>query len=118
MHLYRRTRNSRLRRASIIVQGAVFGGAVGLGVAALAIDTGLMFTAKQELQNAADAAALAAASQLGEFEDPTTQAAAQAAYFAVLNEVAGLGVHMDVEADLALGKAVLNPETNKYEFVE
>ncbi len=118
MNQYGRNRKSRLRRASIVVQGAVFGSAVGVGVAALAIDTGMMFTAKQELQNAADAAALAAASQLGEFEDPTEHAAIQAAYFAVMNEVAGLGVHMDVEADLVLGKANLDSDTNKYEFVE
>ena len=52
------------RRATIIVQTAVFTGPIALGVAALAVDTGLMYGARSELQSAADASALAGASGL------------------------------------------------------
>lgn len=115
MRLRRGIRSSRLRRASVMVQSVLFGGTVGIGVAALAVDTGLMFSAKQELQNAADAAALAAASQLGARENPTGMAGAEGADFAALNAVAGLGVSLDVEADLVFGHAVMNGE--KFDFL-
>jgi len=109
-----RDRN-RLRRATAMVQAVVFGSVVGVGIAALSVDTGLMFASKQELQNAADAAALAAASQLGASGDPTSAAAQEAALYASQNAVAGLGVSVDVETDLVFGHAVLNGE--KYDFL-
>ncbi len=112
------TRRRYFRRGSMLVQSAIFGGAVGVGIAALAIDTGLMYGAKHELQAAADAAALAAASQLGEADDPQTLAAQEAARFAGLNEVAGSGVGLSdtegTDIELVFGHAALNGE--KFEF--
>lgn len=98
-----------------MVQSVLFGSTVGLGVAALAVDTGLMFAAKAELQRAADAAALAAASQLGSTTNPTGAAAAEAAKFAALNSIAGLGADVNVDSDVVFGHAVMNGE--KFEFM-
>jgi len=98
-----------------MVQTVIFGGTVGLGVAALAVDTGLMYSAKQELQSAADAAALAAASQLGATDDAQGLALAEAKKFAKSNDV----MHEDadlVDADVVFGHAVL--ENGKYTFNE
>jgi hypothetical protein len=114
MHLRKRIKSRILKRGSVLVQGVVFGGAVGVGVAALAIDTGLMFNAKQELRNAADATALAAASQLGETEGGTSLAGVEAVRFAALNEVAGLGISVDIDTDVTYGHAVMNGE--KFDF--
>ncbi|HVP11291.1 MAG TPA: vWA domain-containing protein [Phycisphaerae bacterium] len=114
MHLRRRKGQSKLRRASVMVQSLIFGSTVGLGVAALAVDTGLMFSAKQELQNAADAAALAAASQLGVSTDPAGAAAQEAAIYAAKNKVAGGGSGLDIQTGIIFGHAVLDGE--KYDF--
>lgn len=98
-----------LRRATILTQTVIFGGAVGVGVAALAVDTGLMFSAKSELQSAADAAALAAASQLSNYENTAAVTVAEAATYASLNKVAGDGADV-IDADVVLGHAVLDGE--------
>lgn len=103
----------RRRRGSVIVQSVIFGGTVALGVAALAVDTGLMFSARQELQSAADAAALAAASQLGSRADALDRARAEAQHFANANRVAGDGADV-IDSDVQFGRAELVGE--KYEF--
>lgn len=100
------------RRATVMVQAVLFGGAVGVGMAALAVDTGLMYSAKQELQSAADAAALAAASQLGGTEGASA-ALSEASTFSGLNEIMGDGAEL-VSSDMVLGHAVMAGE--KYEF--
>lgn len=64
MLLTKKARSPCRRRATAIAATAVFSSVVGLGFAALAVDTGLMFGAKSELQSAADASALAGASGL------------------------------------------------------
>lgn len=96
-----------------MVQTVLFGGIVGLGVAALAIDTGLMYSAKQELQSAADAAALAAASQLGKAADASNLAIEEAKRFAKFNEVMGEDADL-VDADVTFGHA--NLVGTKFEF--
>lgn len=96
-----------------MVQTVLFGGTVGMGVAALAIDTGLMYSAKQELQSAADSAALAAASQLGATSDASALATAEAKRFAKLNDVMGEDADL-VDADVVFGHAVL--DGTKYTF--
>ncbi|MCA9257441.1 MAG: hypothetical protein KDA33_17460, partial [Phycisphaerales bacterium] len=106
-------RERRYRRGSVIVQSVIFGGTVAVGVAALAVDTGLMFSAKQELQSAADAAALAAASQLGQSGDAFALAKAEAQKYANLNKVMGEGSDV-IDADLVFGHATLNGA--KYDF--
>ena len=110
---WRNRTKDRNRRASVMIQTIVFGGAVGLGVAALAVDTGLMYGARQELQSATDAAALAAASQLGALDDPTNLAKTEAGRFANLNSIMGNEAHM-VDADVVFGHAVMNGD--KFDF--
>ncbi|RIK62195.1 MAG: hypothetical protein DCC65_17845 [Planctomycetota bacterium] len=102
------------RRATILTQTVIFGGAVGVGVAALAVDTGLMFSAKQELQSAADAAALAAAAKLGASCEAQNAAVVEAALYASLNEIAGDGADL-IDSDVVLGHAVLNGE--RFDFM-
>ena len=51
------------RRGAVTVQVAVLSGVI-MGFAALAIDVGMLYTSKAELQAACDSAALAAAAQL------------------------------------------------------
>ncbi len=102
------------RRASVMVQTVAFGSTVAVGVAALAVDTGLMFSAKQELQTAADAAALAAASQLGKTDgDPFEAARAEAQTYANANRIMGEGADV-VDSDVVFGHAVKNGE--KFDF--
>lgn len=101
------------RKAAVLTQAVLFGSTVGVGVAALAVDTGLMYASKSELQSAADSAALAAASQLGSTENATAQAVSQAATFAGLNKVAGDEAAL-VDTDVVLGHAVLNG--TQYDF--
>ena len=109
-----RTRQANLRRGAVLVQTVIFGSLAGLGFAALAIDTGLMDSARQELQNSADAAALAAASQLGTRADATTMAIEEATKYANFNRIMGEGADL-VEADLVFGHAV--PNGAKFDFV-
>ena len=107
MQFSRRFNRSMRRRASVLTQTVMFGSAVGVGMAALAVDTGLMYSSKAELQNAADSAALAAASQLGTSSDAQALAAAEGAAFSSLNKVAGNYADL-MESDVVFGHAVLN----------
>jgi len=112
------------RRGAVLTQAVIFGGAVGVGMAALAIDTGLMYSARQELQSAADSAALAAASQLGASANALDQAQVEAAVFANLNRVAGDNADL-MQSDVVFGHAVLSgdryqfqPNTQPYDAVQ
>jgi hypothetical protein len=107
------SRHPSLRRAAVLTQAVIFGSTVGIGIAALAVDTGLTFAAKSQLQSAADSAALAAASQLGSSENASALSLAEAAIYAHLNEVAGVDATV-VDSDVTFGHAVLNGE--KYDF--
>lgn len=109
-------RSQHLRRATVLTQAVIFGSMVGLGVMALSIDTGLIYTSKQELRNAADAAALAAASQLGSTESAQALAAAEAAALAGANSVAGTNASLDTETDVVFGHAVMNESGDGFEF--
>jgi len=75
-----RTKKGKMRRrAAVMVPSVLFGSMVGVGVAALAVDTGMMYIAKRDLQGAADAAALAAASRLGSIDGISGAAIQEAA---------------------------------------
>lgn len=102
----RKTRRSFVRRAAVMVQAVLFGSTVGVGVAALAVDTGLMYASKAELQNAADSAALAAVSRLVADANALALATAEAATYTQLHKVAGDYADL-VEADVVPGHAVL-----------
>lgn len=109
-----RGRYRKRHRGVVLTQGVLFGSAIGLATMAMAIDTGLMYNAKQELQNTADAAALAAASQLGASSNALELAGAEAAAFSALNKVAQDGHDLNIEHDVVFGHAVLNGSS--YEF--
>lgn len=112
----RRHRAQKVRsRGVAIAQTAIIAGTLGLGVAAMAIDTGLMFNARSEMQTSADAAALAAAAELVG-PNPDTNARQVAYQFAEKNKVAWDGATIDPNADVDVGRAVVNGE-GKYEFV-
>ena len=105
------------RRGAVIVQVAVMSTLI-MGFGALAIDVGLLYTTKSELQIAADSAALAAAAQLaGEGElDPEDLARQTAAEYAGRHVVLGDTAYVDSYNDVEVGKAVYNPATQKFEF--
>lgn len=120
-HVKARAEGPHQRRGIVAVQVAV-GLTVVLGLAALAIDVGLMYTARAELQNAADAAALAAASQLGLFDEAeaagTTviaMAKAEAIRHGQGNSILKADLQIE-EADIEFGFSIWNDETGKFEF--
>ncbi|MEE4262503.1 MAG: pilus assembly protein TadG-related protein, partial [Desulfobacteraceae bacterium] len=86
-----------------------------LGFAAVAVDTGYLMVAKNELQNVADASALAAARQLGAIYEPMTSAEQQsytcnpgtiipvARNVAQLNRAAGQSITIQ-DSDVVIGQ--------------
>ena len=88
-----------------------------MGVAALAVDIGTLYSAQAELQRAADASALAAASELvGESSDPQADAEEAANKFANLNQVLKKNVGIDTGGDLEFGHATLDGVRNLVGF--
>ncbi len=117
----RNLENSKKQRAVVAVQVAVASTAL-IGLAALGVDVGLMYAAKADLQKVADAAALAAASQLGNFAEAETKettvvALADAAATAVLtdNDVLGQDISLDA-GDIEYGYSIWNDGTQRFEF--
>ena len=74
--------HSSVRRGAAVVQVAVFLTTL-IGFAALAIDVGLLYNERADLQKTADAAALAAAAELGDYSqgDPLDSARTLATAF-------------------------------------
>ena len=110
-------RNRHYRRRGVIAAQVAVSATMILGVAALAIDLGAMYTTRTELQVAADAAALAAAAQLvgGIDEDPETAAFAAAQDFAQRH--AAWGEHLDVDSsDVEFGMAHYDANSGKFTF--
>ncbi len=89
-----------------------------LGMASLAVDVGALYSAKAELQRSADAAALAAASELGTStaDDPTADAFDTADQVARLNQVLQATVGVDSTNDLEFGRATYNDVNGRFEF--
>lgn len=79
----RKTHRQFVKKAAVLLQAVIFGGTVGVGVAALAVDVGLLCAARSQIQRTADASALAGASGL--LQQQTVERAEQFAYY---NEVA------------------------------
>ncbi|MBK9121377.1 MAG: VWA domain-containing protein [Phycisphaerales bacterium] len=106
------------KRAAAVAQVAVCSTVI-LGMGALVIDIGAMYTAQTELQVAADAAALAAASQLAGLDgsDPRTKALEAAGTYAQLNQPVGLAVQVFPD-DLEFGRSEYNPNTERFRFQE
>ena len=91
-----------------------------LGFTVLAVDVGYMYNTRAELQNAADAAALAAAAFLssGTPQDAEQGVRDKAYQYALANKAAGKGNIIDSEADVILGRASMDYVTGKYTFAE
>jgi Flp pilus assembly protein TadG len=87
-----------------------------MGFMALSIDVGAMYNAKAELQRAADAAAMAAAYELGDNSgDPLARAQAKAGEFARKNTVFGHPTTL-AGSDFTFGQAYIS-DANKYVFI-
>ncbi len=117
--LVRRTKSSgRVNRRGVVAAQVIIMGGVIMGFAALAVDVGAMYNAKAELQNAADAAALAAAARLGTYSDgdPLLAASSTAVEFAAKNTVFGKSITLDAAADIEFGRAVFDNGSNNYTF--
>ncbi len=103
------------KRAVTIVWTAITG-VVMIGFVALAVDVGYTYHVKTQLQRTADAAAMAAASQLAD-EDQSHQAVYDlAAVYAAMNKTGGISPEL-TDADVVLGRAVLEDD-GKYTFAE
>ncbi len=108
-------KRSSFRRSVTIVWTAVTG-VIMIAFAALAIDVGYTFHVKAQLQRTADAAAMAAASQLAD-EDQSHQAVYDlASLYAAMNKAGGISPEL-TDTDVVLGRAILNDD-GKYSFAE
>ncbi|RMF84694.1 MAG: hypothetical protein D6744_02585, partial [Planctomycetota bacterium] len=109
---------SRCRQAAVAVYVAISLTFV-MAMAALAVDMGALYTAKSELQRAADAAALAGASQLitGGGVDASVAVTDAAQEVTANNPVLAHTTVLDTNTDVELGHAELDPTTGKFAFV-
>jgi len=114
----RRVQVRRRLRHAVVVIYVTISLTIIFGMAALAIDIGALYQAQAELQRAADAAALAAASQLvaEDVDDPNAAARLAAAEVVGRNDVLRQTLGLDVESDIELGRAIYDPSTGRYEF--
>lgn len=109
-------RRGRLARAAVVVYVAI-SMTVVMGVAALAVDIGALYSAQAELQRAADSAALAAAADLiSESDDPQADATEAANRFANLNEVQNASTSVDSGGNIEFGHATLNVASGRWDF--
>lgn len=118
MLCYRAKSRGRMRRAAIVVYVAI-SLAVVVGMAALAIDIGMLYQAQAELQRAADGSAMAAAGQLSaENVDDLEGAAIEAAdQICQANPVLRHSAALDSESDIEFGRGIFNSDTGRFEFV-
>ncbi|MGE3180516.1 MAG: VWA domain-containing protein [Phycisphaerae bacterium] len=107
-----------VRRGGVVVQVAI-AATVILGVGALVVDVGSMYSARAELQAAADAAALASAGQLIRDDAqhlPEHLARTVAASYATRNEANGHAISIDPDSDVILGRSEYNSASNRFTF--
>ena len=104
------------RRGAVVAQVAV-SLTVLIGFAALAVDVSTLYSARTELQRTADAAALAAAADLGDYSqgDPIIRARQTAVDWVTRNKVAQTGVTL-ASSDVVFGHAAMDKYTKKYVF--
>lgn len=105
------------RRGGAVVQVAVMSTVI-VGMGALAVDVGSLYSAKAEMQAAADAAALAAAGSLaGDGVNSPAELARQVAdQIARLNTIGGRHVGVDPNQDIEFGRASYVASTNRFVF--
>ncbi len=102
------------RRAAVLVQVAVSATLV-MGMGALAIDVGALYTAQAELQISADAAALAGAVELVGTADVQASAIAAADEYAGKNKVMGMTPKVYPE-DVEFGRSTMTPGSDRFHF--
>lgn len=109
--------NGHRRRGAVTVQLALSITFV-MGFAALSVDVGTMYVARAELQRCADAAAMAAATQLNRSGDPNMEQLARDAAndAAQRNSILGKFSELSLEQDVQFGRAVYDGATNRFEF--
>lgn len=115
---YRKRRLLRGRRRGAVAVQVVVASTVLLGFAALSVDVGALYNAKGDLQRAVDAAALAAAAQLSNFDgdtEPMALAMQAAQYSLTQNPVLGQALTLDSD-DMQFGRANYDSDTNTYTF--
>jgi Flp pilus assembly protein TadG len=95
-----RSRRIRRNRAGIALIWIAILGMVLVGLAGLALDTGYVMLTGHQLQNAADAAALAGANSVS-FD--TAQSVTDALATAAANKAAGAAVQLDSASDIIIG---------------
>lgn len=107
----------RRRRAVVAIQVAVFA-VILVGFAALTLDIGAMYNTRSDLQRTADAAALAAAARLSQYENgsPIDLARLAAQEFTEKNKVFGNSLTIDPNADVTFGRANYDSASNSFAF--
>jgi len=106
------------RRGNVMVMSAVLMIPI-FGFLAFTVDTGYICYTKGQLENAADAAALAASLEFGsgstqsQMEANVRKAAVEVA---AENNAGGLPVELDGQSDIEMGKRVWNTETGQLDF--
>lgn len=91
---------------------------VMLGFAALTVDVGIMYNSRTDLQNAADAAALAATNVLGDDRSSAGVARARQAAIDIVNQHYNLGRNLKIGPDdVVFGRIDFNAEATRYDFV-
>lgn len=111
----RHVRSRSLRRGTVAVLVTI-SLTMLVGFMALAIDVGMLYNTKAELQRAADAAALAAAVELGRGgENPMDRARAVAQDYVNRNTVLGQSTVLTA-SDFTFGQAYIDDTTGKYVF--
>ncbi len=106
------------RRGAVVAQVAIALTFL-MGIAALVVDMGMIYSTRAELQRTADSAAIAAANRLTDWShgsalDAARRAAQEAAN---ANKVLGSALELE-ETDVVFGRAALNDNTGKYSFTE
>ncbi len=100
--------SGRRRRGAVVVQTAI-SMSLMIGMGALAVDVSTLYTAKSELQKAADAAALAAASQMSMGGQGAVSTLAFTTADAVAQANSVLGTYAGLNAsDVELGQAIVD----------
>jgi Flp pilus assembly protein TadG len=106
------------RRGAVVVMVAVTL-PVLMGFVVLAVDVGIMYNTRADLQRAADAAALAATEVLvrtPEDRDPMGAALQEAIRIVELNRVMGDRLILDPARDVVFGRSNYDPVTGSYNF--
>jgi len=111
-------RGKHVRRRGVAIAMVVMVLVVLMGFAALTVDVGAMYNARNDLQRTADSAAMAAAARLSDFDlgDPIALAREQANSSAQTNPVLGRTVSLDPNSDVTFLRANYDHAANTFTF--